>query len=368
MDRLSEFQSLTNTLSATPSSSLPTPPLPPTPNPPPITSLKSFHESAASVSLGIANVSKRLHTLSSMVRKKSMFNDKTTEINNLVVSIKSDIEILNTDLERCQVLMNETKKHRSIGGKTSQASSHTSTIFQTLKSSILDKTTSFKNVLQERTEGLREVDEKKKGFGSGSAGVNRLAMGKSQLYDEDSAKNYALKMGTPVKLTKPPPAATKGSTLAPTTFRETAGMHHRSPPSTSTSTSTSTSNSNSNSNSYYSSSNPIAMPTYSNSQYNSELSSLSHLNDNTGSSLSSLTPYEIEQNELEGGGSSQSQLLLPNGNEYYNERATAMGQIEVRESCHRGRALSHPNRYVLICHSRPFLLVAESHCRAGRNI
>ena len=145
-------------------------------------------------------------------------------------------------------------------------------------------------------------------------------------------------------------------------------MHHRSPPSTSTSTSTSTSNSNSNSNSYYSSSNPIAMPTYSNSQYNSELSSLSHLNDNTGSSLSSLTPYEIEQNELEGGGSSQSQLLLPNGNEYYNERATAMGQIEVRESCHRGRALSHPNRYVLICHSRPFLLVAESHCRAGRNI
>ena len=183
MNRLSEFKKLTDSLSlsnAIPTSSnpLPTPPLTkPLQNVSTNSTLKCFHTNAANISLQIHNTSSKLTQLTSLVSRKSLFNDKTDQINRLVFSIKVDIDDLNKNLEDASRFVSEKKS--TLTSSSKQVSNHTDNVMGELKTEVLAATKEFKTVLDRRSHVLKETNDRKKTFG-GDTGkkTNALLLGK----------------------------------------------------------------------------------------------------------------------------------------------------------------------------------------------
>ena len=83
--------------------------------PPPNFSVSNFSKVTASLSNRVSKTTLKLQRLTDrsfpnsvefvVVRKKSLFDDKSTEINQLTGSIKSDITSINLELEELEVLI-----------------------------------------------------------------------------------------------------------------------------------------------------------------------------------------------------------------------------------------------------------------------
>ncbi|KAM3567576.1 hypothetical protein VYU27_010283, partial [Nannochloropsis oceanica] len=124
-DRTAEFRALIASLPKPPAGMKPPPPprrssalSPPVPlaAPPPSSSsssssskasqtarfLASFHGDAAVISKAIQETSKKLSHMARLVQRKGLFDDPAEQINQLMYSIKEDIQGLNTLVEATQ--------------------------------------------------------------------------------------------------------------------------------------------------------------------------------------------------------------------------------------------------------------------------
>mmetsp|Transcript_7272 Transcript_7272/g.9683 ORF Transcript_7272/g.9683 Transcript_7272/m.9683 type:complete len:126 (-) Transcript_7272:12-389(-) len=61
--------------------------------------LRNFHAAASEISRDIAATSTMLSELSQLVRRRTLFNDDNSRVNDLVLRIKSNIENLNGRLD-----------------------------------------------------------------------------------------------------------------------------------------------------------------------------------------------------------------------------------------------------------------------------
>lgn len=105
-----------------------------------------------------------------MARQRSLFNDPAAEINELTYVIKSDLSTLHNELE---VLHKWVVSHRSGGGGGESLSQHaarnSSAIVDNLKSQLMHTTKNFQEVLQVRTNNLKEQNQRRKQFEAGAA-------------------------------------------------------------------------------------------------------------------------------------------------------------------------------------------------------
>lgn len=121
--------------------------------------LKDFHSTAGGISRDIAATSTLLADLAQMVRQKSLFQDDTRKVNDLVVRIKGSIENLNGRLEDAGHQITQQKRRL---GKNSQAGQEASNVVGQLKEEFGEAAAGFKKVLQQRTDGLKETDDRKR--------------------------------------------------------------------------------------------------------------------------------------------------------------------------------------------------------------
>lgn len=121
--------------------------------------LKDFHTNAAGISRDIASTSQLLAGLAQMVKQKSLFQDDTRKVNELVVRIKSSIENLNGRLDDAGRQI--TQQKRALG-KNSQAGQEASNVVGQLKEEFTEAAAGFKKVLQERTDVLKETEDRKR--------------------------------------------------------------------------------------------------------------------------------------------------------------------------------------------------------------
>lgn len=82
-----------------------------------------------------------------VAKRKSLFDDKSVEIQELTYIIKEDINGLNQDIAKLQKISRGTQ---AANGKHLQ--SHSSGVVVGLQSKLASMSTEFKNVLQIRTE------------------------------------------------------------------------------------------------------------------------------------------------------------------------------------------------------------------------
>uniref|UniRef100_T1JGD8 t-SNARE coiled-coil homology domain-containing protein n=1 Tax=Strigamia maritima TaxID=126957 RepID=T1JGD8_STRMM len=104
----------------------------------------------------------KLEKLAILARKKSLFDDKPLEIQELTYIIKQDINSLNKQISQLQELVRS--RHQQ-NGKHMQ--SHSNSVVVSLQSKLALMSNEFKQVLEVRTENLRHQRSRREHFSHG---------------------------------------------------------------------------------------------------------------------------------------------------------------------------------------------------------
>ncbi|CAI9100274.1 OLC1v1037238C1 [Oldenlandia corymbosa var. corymbosa] len=124
-----------------------------------------FNKKAGRITLGIHQTSQKLSKLAKLAKKKSVFDDPTVEIQELTAVIKQDITALNSAIVDLQLLSDS----QNGGHLSSDSSAHLTTVVDNLKSSLMNTTKEFKEILTMRNENLRSHESRKQLFSSSAS-------------------------------------------------------------------------------------------------------------------------------------------------------------------------------------------------------
>ncbi|XP_032221722.1 syntaxin-5 [Nematostella vectensis] len=110
----------------------------------------------------ISNTFAKLEKLAILAKKKSLFDDRPMEIQELTHIIKQDINSLNQQIAQLQELV-KSKSHSE--GRHQQT--HSNTVVLTLQSKLATMSKDFKSVLEVRTQNLKQQKERRDKFSQG---------------------------------------------------------------------------------------------------------------------------------------------------------------------------------------------------------
>lgn len=112
----------------------------------------------------ISNTFAKLEKLAILAKKKSLFDDRPMEIQELTYIIKQDITSLNQQIGQLQELVRS-----KAGTQGKHLQTHSSTVVLSLQSKLAKMSKDFKGVLEVRTENLKQQKERREQFSQGSA-------------------------------------------------------------------------------------------------------------------------------------------------------------------------------------------------------
>lgn len=162
-----------------------------------IQSYSNFMMIAKSIGKNIASTYTKLEKLALLAKKKSIFNDRQIEIEELTNIIKTDLKSLNHQIGKLQEL---GKKQRETFGSSQShhMASHSSSIVVALQSKLANMSNHFKSVLEVRSENMREEQSRRQQFTQGSVStmlppsVVSGKQGSLLLQEQDSVSSVAI--------------------------------------------------------------------------------------------------------------------------------------------------------------------------------
>lgn len=116
-----------------------------------------FAQAASKIGIAIHSTTQKLHRLSQLAKRTSMFDDPAEEIAQLTNIIKQDVQAINNDIAQLQNLSAVSRD----GNK--QTLNHSHTVVDSLRTRLKDTTKEFKDVLTIRQQNLQQ-NQGRKGF------------------------------------------------------------------------------------------------------------------------------------------------------------------------------------------------------------
>lgn len=120
-----------------------------------------FMQIARKIGRDLSNTFTKLEKLTILAKRKSLFDDKPVEIQELTYIIKQDISTLNKQIAKLQELA-RAKSHQN--GRHKQT--HSNSVVVALQSKLATMSNAFKSVLEVRTENLKEQKSRREQFTS----------------------------------------------------------------------------------------------------------------------------------------------------------------------------------------------------------
>ncbi|XP_067278840.1 syntaxin 5A, like [Pseudorasbora parva] len=134
----------------------------------------------------LSNTFAKLEKLTILAKRKSLFDDKATEIDELTYIVKQDINSLNKQIAGLQELV------RSRSGQNGRhLQTHSNTIVVSLQSKLASMSSDFKSVLEVRTENLKQQRSRQEQFSqtpASSSSFHANGFNNSVLMQDDSKK------------------------------------------------------------------------------------------------------------------------------------------------------------------------------------
>ncbi|XP_076835906.1 syntaxin 5A, like [Brachyhypopomus gauderio] len=133
----------------------------------------------------LSNTFAKLEKLTILAKRKSLFDDKAVEIDELTYIVKQDINSLNKQIAELQHLVRSRNSHTSRHLHT-----HSNTIVVSLQSKLASMSSDFKSVLEVRTENLKQQRSRQEQFSQSPASAPSFHSGLSNsvLMQDDSNK------------------------------------------------------------------------------------------------------------------------------------------------------------------------------------
>ncbi|XP_061691788.1 syntaxin-5a isoform X2 [Syngnathoides biaculeatus] len=180
-DRTSEFQSACRSLQGRQNGVQP--------NKPALSALRQrsdFTVMAKRIGKDLSNTFSKLEKLTILAKRKSLFDDKAVEIEELTYIIKQDINSLNKQIAQLQDLI---RSRGAPGGRHIQT--HSNTIVVSLQSKLASMSNDFKSVLEVRTENLKQQRSRREQFSQPPAASSPLMANnfKSSVLMQDESRS-----------------------------------------------------------------------------------------------------------------------------------------------------------------------------------
>ncbi|KAJ8384592.1 hypothetical protein AAFF_G00200290 [Aldrovandia affinis] len=118
-----------------------------------------FTVMAKRIGKDLNNTFAKLEKLTILAKRKSLFDDKAVEVEELTYIIKQDITSLNKQIAQLQDLMRSRGRQNGRHGQT-----HSNTIMVSLQSKLASMSNDFKSVLEVRTENLKQQRSRREQF------------------------------------------------------------------------------------------------------------------------------------------------------------------------------------------------------------
>lgn len=118
---------------------------------------------ARTIGKNIASTYAKLEKLTLLAKKKSLFDDRPTEIQELTYIIKEDLNSLNQQIAKLQDVAKKQKKGSQQNGRQHLVS-HSSSVVLALQSKLANMSNEFKQVLEVRTENLKHQKNRRDQF------------------------------------------------------------------------------------------------------------------------------------------------------------------------------------------------------------
>ncbi|KAJ2581861.1 Integral membrane protein SED5, partial [Coemansia sp. RSA 1836] len=163
---------------------------------------------AGAIGKDIQDTTLLLERLATLARTKTIFDDKTSDINALTTQVKQRIAAINGKIMSLQALQRKQGggggTNAGVGGTGQQASEHHTNIVMSLQSQLASTSTVFKDVLEMRSERLKASGSRKEQF----IGNTAAAAGSMPLYSTDSPLYQVERKTAPSGLSAPYAGAT----------------------------------------------------------------------------------------------------------------------------------------------------------------
>ncbi|KAJ9052689.1 Integral membrane protein SED5 [Entomophthora muscae] len=120
-----------------------------------------FSRQAGLIGRKIQHTAEKLQELTKLAKRRTLFDDRPTEINDLTFAIKQEIATINQQLA---ALQQTTKTQNNLAVSSKQQEQHNANVVATLQSQLATASMSFKDVLEIRSENMKATKERKEQF------------------------------------------------------------------------------------------------------------------------------------------------------------------------------------------------------------
>jgi len=127
-----------------------------------------FAHAASTIGKEINNTVTKLQRLTQLAKRRTMFDDNPTEINDLIQVVKQDISRINQRIDYLQKNSRNKGNNRKNDEDNIQAIEHSKNVIVSLQSKLANTSNDFKNVLEIRTQNMREQKSRQDQYGVSS--------------------------------------------------------------------------------------------------------------------------------------------------------------------------------------------------------
>ncbi|QRW24786.1 Integral membrane protein sed5 [Rhizoctonia solani] len=125
----------------------------------PGSSKSEFARMAGSIGKDIASCSLKLDKLAQLAKRKTLFDDKPVEISELTYVIKQEIASINKQIATLQAYV-KSQNQQGRGKNSREVEEHNNNVVMLLQSKLANTSMSFKDVLEIRTQNMKESKDR----------------------------------------------------------------------------------------------------------------------------------------------------------------------------------------------------------------
>lgn len=122
-----------------------------------------FAKKAAEIGRGISGTMTKLERLAQLAKRKTLFDDRPVEINELTFIIKQDVSALTSQVGQLEALSKSQHPNMRPGGGDQEGEHNNSVVFM-LKGKLKDVSMDFKEVLEVRTKNIQASRSRTENF------------------------------------------------------------------------------------------------------------------------------------------------------------------------------------------------------------
>ncbi|KAL0951469.1 hypothetical protein HGRIS_008157 [Hohenbuehelia grisea] len=143
-----------------------------------------FSRMASSIGKDISSTTIKLGKLAQLAKRKTLFDDRPVEISELTFIIKQDIAGINKQIAQLQAYVKQRNAQSAKSAESKQVDEHNHNVVMLLQSKLATTSMSFKDVLEVRTQNMKESKDRQEQFMYSASSAATAAPSNSVLFQQ----------------------------------------------------------------------------------------------------------------------------------------------------------------------------------------